>query len=145
MQEIQTLSSTDFCKTYPNPHNLSKEEIKLILDTFHFSMMQDIVHSGAAYILPFQLGLIGVFRVAAAGRGVFDYQLFKDTGIKRYHFNNGTNQEVAVFKWIRKFGHYSSKMRFGVYAFKPTRHWKRHLAQRMKSNHSILSYYYYDN
>jgi len=145
MQETQTATSLELIKDYSNPHNLSRDEIKLILDTFHFSLMKDMIDTGTAYILPFQLGLLGVFRVAVFGRGVFDYQLYKETGIKRYHRNNGTNQEVAVFRWIRKFGHYSSKLRHSVYTFKPTRHWKRYVAARMKNNNSILSYYYYDN
>lgn len=144
-QETLIPTRQDLYGDYPNPHNLSKEEIKLILDTFHFSLMKDMIDTGTAYILPFQLGLLGVFRVGVYGRGVFDYQLYKDTGIKRYHRNNGTNQEVAVFKWIRTFGHYSSKLRHSVYNFKASRHWKRYIAKRMKENNSILSYYYYDN
>lgn len=139
------LSQRELYKDYSNPHELTPDEVRLITDTFHYLMMKDMIESGAAYVLPFQLGLIGIFRVAVFGRGIFDYQLFKETGIKRYHRNNAVGQEVAVFKWIRKFGHYSSKLKYSVYNFKPTRYWKRYLAARMKDDKSILSYYYYDN
>ena len=145
MQDPLILSPRKFYEDYPNPNNLSPEEIRLITDTFHYSLLKDIVDSGASYLLPFKLGLLGIFRVSVFGRGIFDYQLYKETGIKRYHKNNNTGQEVAVFRWIKTFPYFHSKLRYNVYTFKPSRFWKRYVATRMKSDQSILSYYYYDN
>lgn len=127
---------------YPNPHNLSKGDIRLIMDTFHYMLMHDIIENGTCYILPFELGELTVVRIPVHGRGVFDYQLFKDTGIKRYHKNNNSAQEVAIFKWKKKFPFYRNLPKGKVYMFKASRFWKRYLAKRMKSDKSIFTYHY---
>lgn len=137
-----TLTQTKLYKDYKNPHNLKKEEIRLIADTFHYLLMHDIIENGSCYILPFKIGELTVTRIPVHGRGVFDYQLFKDTGIKRYHKNNNSSQEVAIFKWRRRFPYYKDLYSGNVYAFKASRFWKRYLASRMKSDKSIFTYQY---
>ena len=68
---------------YPNKHNITFSDFKLILKTFFSILIEEVINTGDNYIFPNKLGSFGIRKKDTWGRGVFDYQLYKETSIKR--------------------------------------------------------------
>lgn len=77
------LNERDAFKSYPNPYNIKFRDYKLILKTFFWFLMRSVIATGINYVFPYKLGIFGVRKKPTWGRGVFDYKLYKETGIKR--------------------------------------------------------------
>lgn len=92
------ITTEDTFRTYKNEHNLTKAEYKLIVFTFFTLFAQDLAVTGKVYRLPRKLGTLSIRKKSLHGRGYFDYQLYKETGIKRYIQNNHSSNYVSVFK-----------------------------------------------
>lgn len=87
----------DAFKTYANKHDISLYDFKLILKTFFFVLQKELISTGDIYSFPFRLGNISVRKKDTYGKGHFDYQYFKDTGLKRYIKNNHSSKYLAKF------------------------------------------------
>lgn len=70
---------------------------RMIMATFHLTLLDSMMNEGAVYMLPQGLGHIGCFQRSTYGRGVFDYKLYNTEGIKRYIKNNHSGGRVVKF------------------------------------------------
>lgn len=77
------LTETDSFYTYDNKYNLSINDYRLILRVFFTLFIEELVHSGNIFILPCRLGNLSIRKKETFGRGNFDYQLYKTTGVKK--------------------------------------------------------------
>lgn len=84
------INEKEVFETYDNPHNLTFFEFKLILKTFFFVFMNNIIHNARIYKLPYKLGMIGVLK-GPDKRKIIDFNLYKQgikTQVKNYHSLN---------------------------------------------------------
>ncbi len=140
-------------KTIPRSANLKasynsfefKDEIdyntyRLIMNTFHIEMLNDMMENGTVYKLPFSLGIIGCFQRSTFGKGVLDYKLFNETGIYRYIKNNHTEGRSVRFVWDNHYFNGVPNNYKGFYTWKAPRDTKRKLATLLKSDTSVTIY-----
>ena len=129
---------------YDNKYNLTKEEYNLIVRSFFYIFANDLINTGKVYQLPRNLGTFSIRKKPIFGRGYFDYQLYKDTGVKRYIKNNHSSNYVSRFVWDTNYGRYDPKLPSGeIITFKPARQYARDLAAKIKNNNTIHRYYDY--
>jgi hypothetical protein len=100
------VTELDAFATYDNKHNISAYDFKLILKTFFCALQYDMIHTGTGYTLPYHLGNLSVRKkpLGKSSRGLFDFQYFKETGLKRWIKNNHSSQYVAHYYWNTKKG-----------------------------------------
>ena len=137
---------SSFFDSYSNTHEISKVQFVLIIKTFFYLLTRRLLE-GHVYKLPFGVGLIGCLRqpISKVTKGVFDYQLYKTTGIKRYHQNTHSHNQLVRIRWIlTKHTDIVPKWFQTFFKFEPTRDWKREIATKIKSNFSILKYQPYE-
>ena len=126
--------------TYNNESNLTKVEYTFIVRTFFFLLSKAMIYQAKSFVLPSKLGVIGIRKVPTHGRGYFDYQLYRKTGIKRYLKNNHSEQLVARVYWHQPY----SKMRdtlVCLFKLVPSRIFSRGIAKHIKDNNAITLYY----
>ena len=80
-------SITDMFQTFDNTSNLTKNDFNLIIKVFFKVMTDATVNEGKIYQIPYRLGTFGVRKRQTVGRGVFDYNLFKQDGTKVWKKN----------------------------------------------------------
>lgn len=132
----------DIYLSYPHADSVTKAQFKLILKTFNYLLIKSMVDEGKVYQLPKKLGVMGVFKLPVAGRGVFDYKLFHTDGTKLWRKNLHSSSYAAQFKWKLLF----PRTDLPTYISKPfrwnaTRYWRRYLARQIKENNTINLYY----
>ena len=93
----QYLTHVDTFNTYNNKYNISKADFEVITRTFFTILGRNIIETGNVYKLPHRTGTLSIRKRPVFGRGTFDYQLFKETGIKRYRQNNHSSNYVGTF------------------------------------------------
>jgi len=54
----------------------------LIIKVFFKTLTYSTINSGKVYYVPNKLGIIGIAKRRTVGRGAFDYQLYKEQGLK---------------------------------------------------------------
>ena len=114
---------------------------KKVLETF-FKLMGEELIDGIIYKLPAQVGILGVFKRPTVGKGMFDYKLYNETGIKSWKKNFHTYKYAANFNWNNKlpFSNLSSYMK-ACYKFVAVRDLKRSLARKIKTENIIETFY----
>lgn len=135
------LTENNIFEAYDNPYNLSIQDFKLISKTFFTILTTTCIDTGEIYYLPFKLGHFGVFKKATFGRGFFDYQLYKETNIKRWIKNNHSQQYVARFNWDKRFVY--DYMLCKGFAIDVCRDMRRYATKKIKEDNSMLKYYDY--
>jgi len=86
---------SDTFNDYENKYDISKADFKKILYAFNTLLAASTVTEGKVYKMPYTLGFLGVFKKPLVGKGIFDYQLWKETGIKRFKKNPHSANLVA--------------------------------------------------
>lgn len=128
IQYSRNLSSS--YETFPYKDEIDYKTYKLIMNTYHIQMVESMSKEGAVYQLPEGLGHMGCFQRSTYGRGVFDYQLYKEFKIKRYIKNRHTEGRAVVFVWDCSIPYRGVPMQFkSFYKWKPPRDAKRNLAK----------------
>lgn len=129
-------------ETYNNKYKISFLDFKLILKTF-FSILQfELIGSGNVIKLPFSLGTLSIRKKETPKiGGVFDYKLFKETGIKRYIKNDHSSKYLAKYHWDTSYPQFDSTLPNSVFDYFPPRFFKRYLAKEIKDNNAINRYY----
>jgi hypothetical protein len=99
-----------------------------------------MIYEAKTYAIPKSLGAIGIRKQPTHGRGVFDYKLYRETGIKRYHYNNHSEQFTTILYWDQHSGRMKDNL---VCTFKlaPNRLFSRELAKHIKTTNAINKYY----
>ena len=139
----QTLNNTTLFKYYNNPYNISYNDYKIIAMTFGLLASEEILHTPNHLKFPLGLGLIGVVKRNVLKRGAFDFQLFKETGEKRFHQKKHSLNYVAEIVWRRQ-----SPLLFKafggckIFKFKAARHVNRTLAKLLKTKIPISTFYH---
>jgi hypothetical protein len=138
------LNELDIFKTYPNKYQITHNDFAIIARTFFFVMMRRMIYEYETYKLPYGLGRMGIFKKTTYGKGVFDYKLYKEEGIKHWHKNLHTHNYVARIKLDPRWPNciYDSIGR--MIKFKANRNSSRELAKHLKENNVIYKYYDYD-
>ncbi len=132
----------DFYEAYPHKDNVSPQEFRLILKMFFNLLKHSMIHEGKIYKFPSGVGIVGIFNVNAK-KQMFDYQLYKSTGVKRNLRNLHSEEKCFGIKWITtpqvgqpyKFEH--------THSFKASRRFQRDLAKAIKNDNT--SHLYQDN
>lgn len=130
-------------KTYDNKYNISIADYELITNTFFTLLGRTIVDTGNVYRLPYRMGTLSMRKRPIFGRGTFDYQLYKETGIKRYRQNNHSSNYVGTFYWDTHYGRFDTKLPDSVMLFKPARDLARYSATKIRDANTINKYYDY--
>lgn len=132
-------SSVTFYDTFPRKKELTRAQFRLITESFNTALLYDMINTGQNYLLPLQLGILGVLQ--SKGKYI-DYQYYKDTGDVADQRNWHTDGRIAVFKWRKAgtafFGEPDLKPSFRLRIHRGT---KRYFAKRLKSDLSINTYY----
>jgi hypothetical protein len=99
---------------------------------------------GNVYKLPKRCGVLGVYKSATIPKGVFNYQLYKDTGIKSWHKNLHSSNYSCRISWDvkSKYSDLQTSLK-PLFKFYPARHFKRTLATLIKEDNYIHKYYDY--
>lgn len=89
----------DIYATYPD-QSLSLVEFKLILKTFFHILTKSMVDEGKVYYLPPKMGTIGIYKIPST-KPMWDFDLYKKTGIKAKIKNRHTHGSMVKFHWNR--------------------------------------------
>ncbi len=136
-------SCTEAFKTYENPYQLTQTEYNLIVRSFFVLLGQSMVNTGRNYLLPFGLSSLGIAKVPTFGRGVFDYQRYKETGEKIYKKNTHSSGMIGIFKWDNRWPRFKVPPPAYTFKFSACRDLARYLAKRIRENNTIIKYYDY--
>lgn len=129
--------------SYSNPHNITLEDFRLITKVFFAILSHKIITEGKVFQLPNRLGSVGVYKRKTIGRGVFDYQLFKETGQKVWKKNLHSSQYAATTKWDTRPPRFDPSIPGHVFKFTPCRDHNAKLTTSIKDNNTISKYYDY--
>lgn len=127
-------------KTYKNEFNLTEQQFNIIIKSFFFILLREMIQKAKTFALPNKLGVFGIRKTPTHGRGYFDYQLYRNTGIKRYLRNNHSEQLVARIYWNQAYNRMRDKL-VCIFKLAPSRKFTRGLSQYIKNNNSISQYY----
>lgn len=130
----------DFYKAYPLKDEVSSEEFRLILKMFFNLLRKSMIYEGKVYKLPAGLGLFGIFGKKPK-KAMFDYQFYKETGVKRNLTNLHSEQKCFGIRWLpmQQVGQ-SFKLDY-TFTFKATRAFQRELAKALKTENIAHLYY----
>jgi hypothetical protein len=122
-----------------------KEEVdyntyKKVIYAMYDIMMDNMMNKGIVYKLPHNIGVIGCFQRTTYGRGVMDFKLHKETGIKRYIKNYHSEERVIVFNLDTSYHSGITNQFRKLYKFTASRSRKRQLASIIKSKVDICTY-----
>lgn len=117
------------------------ETYKKVL-TFYFKYLAQGLLNANVYKLPNNTGIIGIFKRPTYGKGLFDYNLYKESGIKSWKKNFHSYKYAANFKWDPR-GKFSSLPSFvkTTYKFSAVRDLKRLLAKKINTENIIETFY----
>lgn len=122
---------------------LSTKEFRLILGTYHALLTKEMVDNGKVYMLPNSLGYIGVFKRNTVGKGMFNYKLYAEEGIKSFIKNRHSSNLAANFVWFHSFPYRGvDRHLINTFKFRAVRDSKRYLASIIKNENSIHIYNY---
>lgn len=132
----------DLYEAFPNKDEIPYHEYRLILKTFNYLFVKSMIESGKVYYIPGHLGVMGIFRVPVAGRGVFDYKLYGETGVKVWKKNLHSSSYTARFIWMLRYPRaILPKHILTAFKWEAPRFWKRYLAREIKEKNAINRYY----
>lgn len=134
------LDSQEVFKLYDNIYNIDKQTFVNITRTFFFFLCKALIYEQKTYVLPKALGMISLRKRKTQGSGVFDYKLYKETGIKRYIKNNHSEQYAVNFVWDKSVVRLTDRL-LNLYFFNPARDFSRELAKYIKENNVINRFY----
>ncbi len=138
------LNELDIFKEYPNKYNITEKDFTVIVRSFFYLMMHKIIYEHLIFQLPYGIGRMGVFKKITGGRGVFDYKLYKEHGIKHWHRNLHTHNYVARIRFDVRWPGCRFESIGKMIKFKANRTSCRDLAKHLKQNNVIYKYYDYD-
>lgn len=129
----------DIFKQYDNKYNLTSQEFKIILSTFNFLMISDMIKTGTAYNLPHSNGTLVLGRVKNYRKFYPDFKLMREQKIAVPIRNTHSGGEYALFKWYPagNKGYSEIKTLWKFRAYRPN---KKLLSESIIKDNSILNY-----
>ena len=118
---------------------MSLAEFRLILKMFFNLVRKSMIFEGKTYKLP-GIGTFGIFgKVSKAP--MFDYQFYKETGIKKNLSNFHSEQKSFAIRWLptKQVGQVY-KLDYS-FTFKANRTFQRELAKALKTENITHLYY----
>lgn len=117
----------------------------LIIKVFFKTLTYSTINSGKVYYVPNKLGIIGIAKRRTVGRGAFDYQLYKEQGLKVWRKNTHSGMYAAKIFWKTIFPRFNVKTIYpnNIFKFTPCREYSRYLSKQIKEQNTISKYYDY--
>lgn len=114
---------------------------KKIIENYFKFLLAGLFESNV-YKLPNNTGIIGIFKRPTVGKGLFDYKLYAEEGIKSWRKNFHTHKYAVNFSWNPK-GNFSSFPAYikTTFKFSAVRDSKRMLAKKIKTDNIIETFY----
>jgi hypothetical protein len=141
------LSHVDLYATYPNKDKVTKEEFRLVLKYFHNLLRKKIIYEGKVFALPLHLGMLGVFSRSPTKWRIFDYQYYKETGIKAFRINMHSDALTASVRKITNENipvKNQNKLVSKAFKFEACRAFNRELAKAIRNENTIGLYTQYE-
>ena len=143
MKKEDYVNELEIFRAYPNKYNITSKDFTLILKTFFFIMVHNMIYKYKIYKLPYGLGHMGIYKRNTIGRGCFDWKLFHTEGIKHWKKNLHTHGLAATCAWDRRYPKVRHYFEFGMFKFKFARDSARELGRYINNNNIIHNYYDY--